>query len=161
METTHAINPLTLKDSLVIIALEMVKLYFVSLLLIFPFTSKGKLNSRYLILYFGVSYNSRILSKLSSNTLITIKITYKENQTSILLFCLGAYRDKDGYYWITGRIDDLMNVSGHLLSTAQVESALVEHSSISEAAVVGFPHEVKGNGIYCCLLYTSPSPRDS
>ena len=61
----------------------------------------------------------------------------------------GAYRDKDGYYWITGRIDDLMNVSGHLLSTAQIESALVEHSSISEAAVVCYPHEVKGNGIYC------------
>jgi len=61
----------------------------------------------------------------------------------------GAYRDKDGYYWITGRIDDLMNVSGHLLSTAQVESAIVEHSSISEAAVVGYPHPVKGTGIYC------------
>lgn len=61
----------------------------------------------------------------------------------------GAYRDKDGYYWITGRIDDLMNVSGHLLSTAEVESALVEHSSISEAAVVGYSHDVKGNGIYC------------
>lgn len=61
----------------------------------------------------------------------------------------GAYRDADGYYWITGRIDDLMNVSGHLLSTAQIESALVEHSSISEAAVVGFPHDVKGTGIYC------------
>lgn len=64
---------------------------------------------------------------------------------------VGAYRDKDGYYWITGRIDDLMNCSGHLLSTAQVESALVEHSSISEAAVVGFPHDVKGTGIYCFI----------
>merc|ERR1719494_1334146 len=61
----------------------------------------------------------------------------------------GAYQDADGYYWVTGRIDDLMNVSGHLLSTAEIESALVEHSSVTEAAVVSFPHEVKGNGIYC------------
>jgi len=98
-----------------------------------------------------------------------IKSLYKMGMfLNVLLFAycsvlfLGAYRDKDGYYWITGRIDDLMNVSGHLLSTAQVESALVEHSSISEAAVVGFPHEVKGTGIYCfvtpknvCSVYSS------
>lgn len=63
----------------------------------------------------------------------------------------GCYRDKDGYYWITGRTDDLMNVSGHLLSTAQIESALIEHSSIAEAAVVGFKHPIKGNGIYCFI----------
>ena len=62
---------------------------------------------------------------------------------------LGCNRDEDGFYWITGRIDDLMNVSGHLLSTAEIESALVEHPSIAEAAVVGYPHPVKGNGIYC------------
>ncbi|KAG8131877.1 putative Acetyl-coenzyme A synthetase protein [Naja naja] len=61
----------------------------------------------------------------------------------------GCKRDKDGYYWITGRIDDMLNVSGHLLSTAEVESALVEHASISEAAVVSHPHPVKGECLYC------------
>ncbi|XP_013928806.1 PREDICTED: acetyl-coenzyme A synthetase, cytoplasmic [Thamnophis sirtalis] len=61
----------------------------------------------------------------------------------------GCKRDKDGYYWITGRIDDMLNVSGHLLSTAEVESALVEHVSISEAAVVSHPHPVKGECLYC------------
>ena len=60
----------------------------------------------------------------------------------------GARRDKDGYYWITGRVDDVINVSGHRLGTAEVESALVEHSSIAEAGVVGFPHDIKGQGIY-------------
>jgi len=60
----------------------------------------------------------------------------------------GAVLDKDGYYWITGRIDDVLNVSGHRLGTAEVESALVGHDSVAEAAVVGFPHEVKGEGIY-------------
>ncbi|NND71278.1 MAG: acetate--CoA ligase [Rhodothermales bacterium] len=57
-------------------------------------------------------------------------------------------RDKDGYYWITGRVDDVINVSGHRIGTAEVESALVEHESVSEAAVVGFPHEIKGQGLY-------------
>ncbi|XP_067410612.1 acetyl-coenzyme A synthetase, cytoplasmic isoform X2 [Emydura macquarii macquarii] len=61
----------------------------------------------------------------------------------------GCKRDKDGYYWITGRIDDMLNVSGHLLSTAEVESALVEHSSVAEAAVVSHPHPVKGECLYC------------
>ncbi|XP_047627208.1 acetyl-coenzyme A synthetase, cytoplasmic isoform X3 [Phacochoerus africanus] len=61
----------------------------------------------------------------------------------------GCRRDKDGYYWITGRIDDMLNVSGHLLSTAEVESALVEHQAIAEAAVVGHPHPVKGECLYC------------
>jgi acetyl-CoA synthetase len=60
----------------------------------------------------------------------------------------GARRDKDGYYWITGRVDDVINVSGHRLGTAEVESALVEHSGVAEAAVVGFPHDIKGQGIY-------------
>ncbi|MBV7266516.1 acetate--CoA ligase [Erythrobacter ani] len=60
----------------------------------------------------------------------------------------GARRDEDGYYWITGRIDDVINVSGHRMGTAEVESALVEHPLVSEAAVVGMPHEVKGQGIY-------------
>ncbi|HRC06828.1 MAG TPA: acetate--CoA ligase [Miltoncostaeales bacterium] len=60
----------------------------------------------------------------------------------------GARRDKDGYYWITGRVDDVINVSGHRMSTAEVESALVAHPKVSEAAVVGFPHDIKGQGIY-------------
>ena len=60
----------------------------------------------------------------------------------------GAKRDKDGYYWITGRIDDVINVSGHRLGTAEVESALVSHPAVAEAAVVGYPHEIKGQGIY-------------
>jgi len=61
----------------------------------------------------------------------------------------GARRDKDGYYWITGRVDDVLNVAGHRLGTAEVESALVLHHAVAEAAVVGFPHEIKGQGIYC------------
>ena len=60
----------------------------------------------------------------------------------------GARRDEDGYYWITGRVDDVINVSGHRLGTAEVESALVAHHSVAEAAVVGFPHDIKGQGIY-------------
>ncbi|MSP48265.1 MAG: acetate--CoA ligase [Alphaproteobacteria bacterium] len=60
----------------------------------------------------------------------------------------GAKRDADGYYWITGRVDDVINVSGHRLGTAEVESALVAHKKVAEAAVVGYPHEIKGQGIY-------------
>ncbi len=60
----------------------------------------------------------------------------------------GARRDKDGYYWITGRVDDVLNVSGHRLGTAEVESALVAHPAVAEAAVVGYPHDIKGEGIY-------------
>ncbi|WP_281300268.1 MULTISPECIES: acetate--CoA ligase [unclassified Iodidimonas] len=61
----------------------------------------------------------------------------------------GCKRDADGYYWITGRVDDVINVSGHRMGTAEVESALVAHQLVAEAAVVGFPHDVKGQGIYC------------
>ena len=61
----------------------------------------------------------------------------------------GCRRDADGYYWITGRVDDVLNVSGHRLGTAEVESALVSHDMVSEAAVVGYPHDIKGQGIYC------------
>ena len=61
----------------------------------------------------------------------------------------GCRRDSDGYYWITGRVDDVLNVSGHRLGTAEVESALVSHDTVSEAAVVGYPHDIKGQGIYC------------
>jgi acetyl-CoA synthetase len=61
----------------------------------------------------------------------------------------GCRRDEDGYYWITGRVDDVINVSGHRMGTAEVESALVAHPKVAEAAVVGYPHDIKGQGIYC------------
>ena len=61
----------------------------------------------------------------------------------------GCRRDADGYYWITGRVDDVLNISGHRLGTAEVESALVAHRQVAEAAVVGYPHDIKGQGIYC------------
>jgi len=61
----------------------------------------------------------------------------------------GCKRDKDGYYWITGRVDDVIIVSGHNLGTAEIESAFVAHTKVAEAAVVGFPHDIKGNGLYC------------
>lgn len=60
----------------------------------------------------------------------------------------GCRRDEDGYYWITGRVDDVINVSGHRMGTAEVESALVLHKAVAEAAVVGYPHDIKGQGIY-------------
>jgi acetyl-CoA synthetase len=64
----------------------------------------------------------------------------------------GCLRDEDGYYWITGRVDDVLNVSGHRLGTAEIESALVAHELVAEAAVVGFPHDIKGTGIYAYVL---------
>ena len=73
----------------------------------------------------------------------------------------GCRRDEDGYYWITGRVDDVLNVSGHRLGTAEVESALVSHPQVSEAAVVGYPHDIKGQGIYCYVtLMASEQPSD-
>jgi acetyl-CoA synthetase len=67
----------------------------------------------------------------------------------------GARRDEDGYYWITGRIDDVINVNGRRLGTAEVESALVAHEAVAEAAVVGYPHPLMGQGIYCYVLLNS------
>jgi len=67
----------------------------------------------------------------------------------------GAKRDADGYYWITGRVDDVINVSGHRMGTAEVESSLVAHPAVAEAAVVGFPHDIKGQGIYCYVTLQS------
>jgi acetyl-CoA synthetase len=61
----------------------------------------------------------------------------------------GCRRDEDGYYWITGRVDDVLNVSGHRIGTAEIESALVADTKVAEAAVVGYPHDIKGQGIYC------------
>ncbi|MBB3950989.1 acetate--CoA ligase [Aureimonas jatrophae] len=73
----------------------------------------------------------------------------------------GARRDEDGYWWITGRVDDVINVSGHRMGTAEVESALVSHPKVSEAAVVGYPHDVKGQGIYCYVtLMNGEAPSD-
>ncbi len=74
----------------------------------------------------------------------------------------GARRDADGYYWITGRVDDVLNVSGHRMGTAEVESALVLHPKVAEAAVVGFPHDVKGQGIYAYVtLMSGVEPSDA
>ena len=67
----------------------------------------------------------------------------------------GCRRDEDGYYWITGRVDDVINVSGHRMGTAEVESALVAHPHVAEAAVVGYPHDLKGQGIYCYVTLNS------
>jgi acetyl-CoA synthetase len=73
----------------------------------------------------------------------------------------GCRRDEDGYYWITGRVDDVINVSGHRLGTAEVESALVAHAKVSEAAVVGYPHDIKGQGIYAYVtLMTGEQPNE-
>jgi acetyl-CoA synthetase len=75
--------------------------------------------------------------------------TYFSNYPGLYFTGDGARRDEDGYWWITGRVDDVINVSGHRLGTAEVESALVAHPDVAEAAVVGFPHDIKGQGIYC------------
>ncbi|MBT6125261.1 MAG: acetate--CoA ligase [Halieaceae bacterium] len=79
--------------------------------------------------------------------------TYFSNYPGYYFTGDGATRDDDGYYWITGRVDDVLNVSGHRMGTAEVESALVLHDDIAEAAVVGFPHDIKGQGIYA---YVTP-----
>ncbi len=71
------------------------------------------------------------------------------------------WRDEDGYYWITGRVDDVINVSGHRLGTAEVESALVAHPKVAESAVVGYPHPIKGQGIYAYVsLMAGEQPTD-
>ena len=72
----------------------------------------------------------------------------------------GCRRDKDGYYWITGRVDDVINVSGHRMGTAEVESSLVAHPKVSEAAVVGYPHDIKGQGIYCYVTLMAGAKGD-
>jgi acetyl-CoA synthetase len=76
------------------------------------------------------------------------KQTYFTSYPGLYFTGDGARRDEDGYYWITGRVDDVINVSGHRLGTAEVESALVAHQAVAESAVVGFPHDIKGQGIY-------------
>jgi acetyl-CoA synthetase len=74
----------------------------------------------------------------------------------------GCRRDEDGYYWITGRVDDVLNISGHRLGTAELESALVAHPRVAEAAVVGYPHDIKGQGIYCYVtLRANETPTEA
>ncbi|HEX8232030.1 MAG TPA: acetate--CoA ligase, partial [Caulobacteraceae bacterium] len=72
----------------------------------------------------------------------------------------GARRDEDGYYWITGRVDDVLNVSGHRLGTAEIESALVAHPKVAEAAVVGYPHDIKGQGVHAYVTLNAGEPAD-
>jgi acetyl-CoA synthetase len=83
------------------------------------------------------------------------KKTYFEQFPGLYFTGDGCRRDADGYYWITGRVDDVLNVAGHRLGTAEIESALVAHEAVAEAAVVGFPHEIKGTGIFA---YVHPKP---
>lgn len=74
----------------------------------------------------------------------------------------GCRRDKDGYFWLTGRVDDVINVSGHRIGTAEVESSLDEHADCAEAAVVGYPHPIKGEGIYAyVILKNGVNPSDA
>ena len=87
--------------------------------------------------------------------------TYLSNPPGKYLTGDGARRDADGYYWITGRVDDVLNISGHRMGTAEIESALVLHPQVAEAAVVGFPHDIKGQGIYCYVtLMDGVSPSE-
>ena len=83
------------------------------------------------------------------------KQTYFSTYEGLYFTGDGCRRDEDGYYWITGRVDDVINVSGHRMGTAEVESALVAHADVSEAAVVGYPHDIKGQGIYAFVTPTA------
>jgi len=88
------------------------------------------------------------------------KDTYFKSYPGLYFTGDGTRRDEDGYYWITGRIDDVLNVSGHRLGTAEIESALVAHESVAEAAVVGYPHAIKGTGIYAYVVLTADHAAD-
>jgi len=89
---------------------------------------------------------------------------FKETYFSVYpgLYCTGdgVYRDEDGYYWITGRVDDVINVSGHRIGSAEVEGALGKHPKVAEAAVVGFPHDIKGQGIYAYITLKTGENED-
>ena len=88
--------------------------------------------------------------------------TYFKTYTGMYFTGDGARRDEDGYYWITGRVDDVINVSGHRIGTAEVESALVAHPKVAEAAVVGYPHDIKGQGLYAYVtLKSDEQPSDA
>jgi acetyl-CoA synthetase len=86
--------------------------------------------------------------------------TYFEQYKGYYFSGDGCRRDEDGYYWITGRVDDVLNVSGHRIGTAEIESALVAHPKVSEAAVVGYPHHIKGQGIYAYVTLMSGEASD-
>jgi acetyl-CoA synthetase len=87
--------------------------------------------------------------------------TYFEQYKGYYFSGDGCRRDEDGYYWISGRVDDVLNVSGHRMGTAEIESALVSHAKVAEAAVVGYPHDIKGQGIYCYVtLNAGEDPSD-
>ncbi len=87
--------------------------------------------------------------------------TYFSTYDNVYFTGDGVRRDEDGFYWITGRVDDVLNVSGHRMGTAEVESALVAHEKVAEAAVVGYPHDIKGQGIYCYVtLMSGEQPSD-
>jgi len=88
------------------------------------------------------------------------KQTYFSTYTGKYFTGDGCRRDEDGYYWITGRVDDVINVSGHRMGTAEVESALVLHAKVAEAAVVGYPHDIKGQGIYCYVTLNAGEEGD-
>jgi len=79
--------------------------------------------------------------------------TYMETYKDVYFTGDGAWRDSDGYYWVTGRVDDVVNVSGHRIGSAEIESALVAHSAVSEAAVIGIPHNIKGQALFA---YVTP-----
>ncbi|MEQ1530505.1 MAG: acetate--CoA ligase [Methylococcales bacterium] len=88
--------------------------------------------------------------------------TYFKNYPGYYFAGDGAKRDKDGYFWITGRVDDVLNVSGHRMGTAEIESALVLHPDVAEAAVVGYPHDIKGQGVYAYVtLNVGVAPTDA
>ena len=78
--------------------------------------------------------------------------TYFIQQPGVYFTGDGARKDEDGYFWLMGRVDDVVNVSGHRIGTAEVESALVSHPSVAEAAVVGFPHDIKGEDLYAYVI---------
>jgi acetyl-CoA synthetase len=86
--------------------------------------------------------------------------TYFEQYKGYYFTGDGCRRDEDGYYWITGRVDDVLNISGHRIGTAEIESALVAHPKVSEAAVVGYPHNIKGQGIYSYVTLMSGEQPD-
>ena len=114
-------------------------------------------HARFESTYFEVTYcyqfhqfpNSCVLLILSFFVLTCSYLVLSQMYKGYYFTGDGCRRDKDGYYWLTGRVDDVMNCSGHRIGTAEIESALVLHESVTEAAVVGFPHDIKGEGIYC------------
>jgi acetyl-CoA synthetase len=108
-----------------------------------PITDKGEITGN---LCFSFPWPSMMRGVYGDPT--RFKMTYFSQFKGYYFTGDGVRRDKDGYYWITGRVDDVINVSGHRLGTAEIESALVENPNIAEAAVVGFPHDIKGQGIY-------------